>query len=163
MSAALRLQPLLRTSILKRSIPQTSNLLGSSRSYSFDSIMRGGNSNSNYEDIWPIQSQNTILNIVPQGERHIVERMGEFHSCRQSGFFFAIPFIDQIRYVIDMRERAIPVAPQAAITKDNVSVDVSGNIYIQFIDPEKSAYGSSNPLMKIMIMMMLWTLITPTT
>lgn len=38
---------------------------------------------------------------------------------------------------IDMRERNIAIDPQAAITKDNVSVEVSGNLYVQFVDPEK--------------------------
>jgi hypothetical protein len=43
----------------------------------------------------------------------------------------AVPYVDRIAYRIDMRERAMAIAPQAAITKDNVSVDVSGNLYIQ--------------------------------
>lgn len=38
---------------------------------------------------------------------------------------------------VDMRERNIAIDPQAAITKDNVSVEVSGNLYVQFTDPEK--------------------------
>ena len=38
---------------------------------------------------------------------------------------------------VDMRERNIAIDPQAAITKDNVSVEVSGNLYVQFADPEK--------------------------
>jgi regulator of protease activity HflC (stomatin/prohibitin superfamily) len=39
--------------------------------------------------------------------------------------------VDRIAYRIDMRERAMAIAPQSAITKDNVSVDVSGILYIQ--------------------------------
>ena len=54
----------------------------------------------------------------------------------------AIPYVDRIAYRIDMRERAMAIAPQPAITKDNVSVDVSGILYIQFIDPAQAAYGS---------------------
>ena len=42
-----------------------------------------------------------------------------------------IPYIDRIAYRIDMRERAMAIAPQSAITKDNVSVDVAGILYIQ--------------------------------
>ena len=38
-----------------------------------------------------------------------------------------------------MRETAVVIPPQTTITKDNVSVDVSGCIYIQFVDAEKAA------------------------
>jgi regulator of protease activity HflC (stomatin/prohibitin superfamily) len=38
------------------------------------------------------------------------------------------------------------VEPQSAITKDNVHVHVSGNLYFQFTDPEKAAYGAKNPM-----------------
>jgi regulator of protease activity HflC (stomatin/prohibitin superfamily) len=52
-----------------------------------------------------------------------------------------------------MRERALQVEPQSAITKDNVHVKVSGNLYCQFVDPEKAAYGSKNPLYAVNIML----------
>jgi regulator of protease activity HflC (stomatin/prohibitin superfamily) len=39
---------------------------------------------------------------------------------------------------------------QAAITRDNVSVEVSGNLYVQFVDPQKAAYGARNPLYAVM-------------
>jgi regulator of protease activity HflC (stomatin/prohibitin superfamily) len=45
-----------------------------------------------------------------------------------------------------MREKAISITPQTGITKDNVHVAVSGNLYCQFVDPEKAAYGSKNPI-----------------
>lgn len=76
----------------------------------------------------------------------VVERLGKLNSIKESGWFFAIPFIDQIRFVVDMREKALSITPQSAITKDNVHVQVSGNLYCQFVDPEKAAYGSKNPI-----------------
>eukprot|EP00520_Triparma_pacifica_P020378 CAMPEP_0118649870 /NCGR_PEP_ID=MMETSP0785-20121206/9936_1 /TAXON_ID=91992 /ORGANISM="Bolidomonas pacifica, Strain CCMP 1866" /LENGTH=302 /DNA_ID=CAMNT_0006542191 /DNA_START=113 /DNA_END=1021 /DNA_ORIENTATION=- len=94
---------------------------------------------------------NTILNIVPQGEIHVVERLGKMHNVEQSGWFIAIPFIDQIAYVIDMRERSIEIPSQSAITRDNVSVDVSGNVYIQFKDPQRACYGARSPLYAVRI------------
>jgi regulator of protease activity HflC (stomatin/prohibitin superfamily) len=72
------------------------------------------------------------------------------HSIENSGYFFAIPLVDNIAYIIDVRERAIDVVPQAAITRDNVSVEVSGNLFVKFIDPEKAAYGARNPLYAVM-------------
>ena len=38
------------------------------------------------------------------------------------------------------------ILPQACITRDNVSVAVAGNIYTQFVNAEKAAYGNQNPL-----------------
>lgn len=92
---------------------------------------------------------NTVLNIVPQGERQVVERLGKLHAIHDSGFYFAVPFIDHVAYCIDMRERAIDITPQAAITRDNVSVDVSGVVYIIFQDAERACYGAANPLYSV--------------
>lgn len=97
-------------------------------------------------DTWPRQKPNTIVNVCPQGSMMVVERLGKFHAVKEGGWFVAIPFLDQIRFVVDMREKALNISPQSAITKDNVHVHVSGNLYCQFTDAEKAAYGSKNPI-----------------
>eukprot|EP00527_Entomoneis_sp_CCMP2396_P000681 CAMPEP_0198151332 /NCGR_PEP_ID=MMETSP1443-20131203/55270_1 /TAXON_ID=186043 /ORGANISM="Entomoneis sp., Strain CCMP2396" /LENGTH=404 /DNA_ID=CAMNT_0043816963 /DNA_START=91 /DNA_END=1302 /DNA_ORIENTATION=+ len=98
---------------------------------------------------WPVRANNTIINIVPQGYRFVVERFGKMHNIQGSGLFVAIPFVDKISYVIDIRERALDIPPQSAITRDNVSVEVSGDLFISFVDPEKAAYGALNPLYSV--------------
>lgn len=100
---------------------------------------------------WPITKVNTILNIVPQGKRMVVERFGKLHAIHESGFFIAIPIVDRIAYVIDVRERAVDIVPQSAITRDNVSVEVSGNLFVRVVDPERAAYGARNPLYAVMM------------
>lgn len=97
-------------------------------------------------DRWPKAKANTVLNVCPQGSKMVVERLGKFHSVEEGGWFFAIPVVDSIRFIVDMREKALNIAPQSSITKDNVHVHVSGNLYCQFVDAEKAAYGSKNPL-----------------
>jgi len=79
----------------------------------------------------------------------VVERLGRLHDIKESGWFIAIPIIDHIRFCVDMRERALNIPAQSAITKDNVHVHVSGNLYMQFVDAEKAAYGSTNPIYAI--------------
>ena len=118
--------------------------------YSFDSLNSGDGTGMMELNRWPLTKANTILNIVPQGKKFVVERFGKLHTIHESGYFFAIPMIDQIAYVVDVRERAIDIVPQSAITRDNVSVEVSGNLFVQFTDPEKAAYGARNPLYSIM-------------
>jgi regulator of protease activity HflC (stomatin/prohibitin superfamily) len=98
---------------------------------------------------WPVATANTIFNIVPQGHKFVVERFGKLHTIQDSGLFVAIPLVDSISYVVDMRERALDIPPQAAITRDNVSVEVSGNLFVRFFDAEKAAYGALNPLYSV--------------
>lgn len=118
--------------------------------YSFDNGVSNQDGTGMFElSRWPITKTNTILNIVPQGKRYVVERFGKLSDIHDSGYFFAVPIIDQIAYVIDVRERAIDIEPQSAITRDNVSVEVSGNLFVQFIDAEKAAYGARNPLYSV--------------
>lgn len=95
---------------------------------------------------WPQSKTNTVLNVCPQATSMVVERLGKFSAIHTGGLFFAIPILDDIRFVIDLREKSLSISPQSAITKDNVHVSVSGNLYCQFIDPEKAAYGSKNPI-----------------
>jgi len=76
----------------------------------------------------------------------VIERLGRYSSTKPPGWFLLIPAIDKIAYVVDMREKAIEIRPQPAITKDNVSLGVSGNVFVQFTDPQRAAYGSINPL-----------------
>ncbi len=98
---------------------------------------------------WPVTRTNTVFNIVPEGFKYVVERFGRLHAIQDSGWFIAIPLVDTISYVVDVRELAIDIPPQSAITRDNVAVEVSGNLFIQFVDPQKAAYGALNPLYSV--------------
>lgn len=47
---------------------------------------------------WPVTKTNTVLNIVPQGKRMVVERFGKLHAIHESGYFLAVPVVDRIAY-----------------------------------------------------------------
>ncbi len=40
-----------------------------------------------------------------------------------------------------MREQAIEISSQVAVTRDNVALHIDGVLYIQVVDPEKASYG----------------------
>jgi regulator of protease activity HflC (stomatin/prohibitin superfamily) len=146
-------------SSLSRTTPRTTRILAATgprhlSTYFFEGLGKTGlgagsgpGSGSVWD--WPIAKTNTILNIVPQGHKYVVERLGKLHAVQESGYFWAIPFFDKVSYVIDVRERALDIAPQSAITRDNVSVEVAGNLFVRFVDPEKAAYGALNPLYSV--------------
>lgn len=103
-----------------------------------------------FDTSWPVSSANTILNVCPQGERMVIERFGSLNRIVDSGLFWTIPLVDQISFRVDMRERTIRYPPQLAITKDNVSVEVSAVVFMKFVNVQAACYGASNPLVAVM-------------
>ena len=84
------------------------------------------------------------LRIVPQKSTFIVERLGKYKSTLEAGFHALTPFIDKVAYKHTLKEQAVDVPPQSCITKDNISVEVDGILYMQVIDPKKASYGINN-------------------
>ncbi|CAI5758232.1 unnamed protein product [Candida verbasci] len=84
---------------------------------------------------------NTIVKFVPQQQAWIVERMGKFHKILQPGLAILIPVIDKIMYVQSLKESAIEIPSQNAITSDNVSLELDGVLYVKVINPYLASYG----------------------
>jgi regulator of protease activity HflC (stomatin/prohibitin superfamily) len=86
------------------------------------------------------------IQIVPQRQASIIERLGKFSRTLNAGFHILIPFIDRVAYGHTLKEQAVDVASQTCITKDNVAVEVDGILYLQVIDPKKASYGINDYL-----------------
>lgn len=86
----------------------------------------------------------SMIKIVPQRTAIIVERLGKYKSTFTAGFQVLIPFIDKVRYRHTLKEQAIDVPSQICITRDNISVEVDGILYLQILDPQKASYGIDN-------------------
>ncbi|MFP4459867.1 MAG: SPFH domain-containing protein [Candidatus Zixiibacteriota bacterium] len=82
--------------------------------------------------------------VVPNKHAYIVERLGKYSKTLEAGFHILTPFIDKVAYKLILKEEAIDVPPQVCITRDNVSVEVDGILYIRVMDAEKAAYGINN-------------------
>lgn len=78
---------------------------------------------------------NTIILFVPQQESWIVERMGKFNRILDPGLNVLIPFVDRVKYVQSLKEIAIDVPKQSAITVDNVTLGIDGVLYLRILDP----------------------------
>lgn len=82
-----------------------------------------------------------FIKIVPQRSAYIVERLGKYNDTLTAGFHILIPFIDRVAYKHTLKEQAIDVASQSCITRDNITVEVDGILYLQVVDPMKASYG----------------------
>lgn len=84
------------------------------------------------------------LVFVRQNYAALLQRFGKFKRVLRPGINIKIPFVDQIAFVQDLRERAIEISSQAAITKDNVTLQIDAILFIQVVDPYKASYGIEN-------------------
>ncbi|MDU8926622.1 SPFH domain-containing protein [Alisedimentitalea sp. MJ-SS2] len=80
------------------------------------------------------------VRIVPQSEKHVVERFGRLRAVLGPGINFIVPFLDKVRHKISILERQLPNASQDAITKDNVLVQVETSVFYRILEPEKTVY-----------------------
>lgn len=85
------------------------------------------------------------IKVVPQQKAWVIERFGRYNETLSPGLNFIIPFVDRIAYVHSLKEDAIDVREQTAITKDNVTLTLDGVIYVRIIDPKQASYGVSDP------------------
>ncbi|MCK5672579.1 MAG: paraslipin [Spirochaetales bacterium] len=84
------------------------------------------------------------VRVVPARTALVVERLGKYSRTLNAGLHVLIPFIEKVRYKYNLKEVAIDVPAQDCYTQDNVKVRVDGVLYIQVVDPVKSAYGISD-------------------
>ena len=88
---------------------------------------------------------NTGLVVVPQQMAWVVERFGKFHSILQPGLQALVPGMHRVRYVFSLKEEALTVPSQSAITRDNVNISIDGVLYVKIVDAYKAAYGVDDP------------------
>ena len=86
----------------------------------------------------------STIKIVPQRSAYIVERFGKYKGTLMAGFHVIIPFVDKIAYKHILKEQVMDVPAQICITKDNISVEVDGVMYLQIMDAQKASYGIDN-------------------
>jgi regulator of protease activity HflC (stomatin/prohibitin superfamily) len=80
------------------------------------------------------------VRIVPQATADIVERFGRYHRTLNAGLSMVMPFVDQIRARIDLREQVISFPPQPVITSDNLVVNIDTVVYYQVTDAKSATY-----------------------
>ncbi len=85
------------------------------------------------------------VKIVPQQEAWIIEKLGRFDRKLEPGLNILIPYIEIVAYKHTLKEQAIDVGEQAAITKDNVTLLIDGVLYVRIIDPTSASYGVNDP------------------
>jgi regulator of protease activity HflC (stomatin/prohibitin superfamily) len=89
------------------------------------------------------------VRIIPQARAGILERFGKYKESLPAGLNVVVPFIDRVRYMIDLREQVVSFPPQPVITEDNLVVSIDTVIYFQVTDPVAATYEIANYIQAI--------------
>jgi regulator of protease activity HflC (stomatin/prohibitin superfamily) len=89
------------------------------------------------------------VRVVPQATARVCERFGRFQRVLEPGLNLVVPFVDQLRPSIDLREQVVTFPPQQVITKDNLVVGIDTVIYFQVTDAKAATYEIANFLQAI--------------
>jgi regulator of protease activity HflC (stomatin/prohibitin superfamily) len=90
------------------------------------------------------------IKFVPQNSAFVVERFGKYNKTMVAGLNFLMPFIDKIAYDRSLKEQAVDVPSQGAITRDNITLVVDGVLYLKVLDPYKASYGVDSYVYAVM-------------
>ncbi len=80
------------------------------------------------------------IKIVRQSEVRIIERFGKYYKTAEAGLNFILPFVDNVRAVVSLKQQTMDVTPQSVITKDNVTITIDTVVFYQITEPEKAVY-----------------------
>ena len=81
------------------------------------------------------------VRIVPQGTKHVVQRLGKYHKTLGPGLNIILPYIDRVAYKVTTKDIVLDIPSQDVITRDNAVIIANAVAYINIISPEKSVYG----------------------
>jgi len=80
------------------------------------------------------------IKIVKQSEVYIIERLGKFHKVADAGLTIIIPFMDQVRSVVSLKQQTMDIPPQSVITEDNVTITIDTVVFYKITDPARAVY-----------------------
>lgn len=84
------------------------------------------------------------INIVPQGEEWVVERLGKFSRTLNPGLNIIVPYIEAIRQRITTRDIILDIPQQEVITRDNAVILTNAVTFIRVTNPRDALYGIEN-------------------
>jgi len=81
------------------------------------------------------------INIVPQGEEWVVERLGKFSRTLSPGLNIIVPYIESVRQRITTRDIILDIPQQEVITRDNAVILTNAVTFIRVTNPRDALYG----------------------
>ena len=71
---------------------------------------------------------------VPQNRGYVIYTLGKYDKTLSAGLNFIIPFIQSVEADRNLKEQSLDISSQAAITKDNITLQLDGILFMKVTD-----------------------------
>lgn len=71
---------------------------------------------------------------VPQNRGYVIYTLGKYDKTLGAGLNFIVPFIQSVAADRNLKEQSLDIASQSAITKDNISLNIDGILFMKVTD-----------------------------
>lgn len=80
------------------------------------------------------------IQMVPEGQNWVVERLGKFQKVMEPGIHFMIPLVERIREKVNAMDQQIDIPSQSVITQDYAELKINALAFIHVTDPHRVVY-----------------------
>jgi regulator of protease activity HflC (stomatin/prohibitin superfamily) len=74
------------------------------------------------------------IHFVPQNRGYVIYTMGRYDKTLGAGLNFIVPFIQKVAADRNLKEQSLDISSQSAITKDNITLDIDGILFMKVTD-----------------------------
>jgi regulator of protease activity HflC (stomatin/prohibitin superfamily) len=71
---------------------------------------------------------------VPQNRGYVIYTLGKYDKTLSAGLNFIIPFVQSVEADRNLKEQSLSISSQSAITKDNISLELDGILFMKVTD-----------------------------
>ena len=71
---------------------------------------------------------------VPQNRGYVIYTLGKYSKTLSAGLNFIIPFVQSVAADRNLKEQSLEIVSQPAITKDNITLEIDGILFMKVTD-----------------------------
>ncbi|TYK64197.1 SPFH domain-containing protein [Colwellia echini] len=74
------------------------------------------------------------IHFVPQNRGYVIYTLGKYSKTLSAGLNFIVPFVQSVAADRNLKEQSLEIMSQSAITKDNITLDIDGILFMKVTD-----------------------------
>ena len=86
---------------------------------------------------------------VPQNRGYVIYTLGKYSGTLSAGLNFIIPFVQRVAADRNLKEQSLEISSQSAITKDNITLQIDGILFMKVIDAAAATNNITNYKMAV--------------